>query len=136
MGWGEKYMDVVFLWLAAFGAGAVGAMGLGGGGILMLYLVTLELSQRAAQGINLLFILPVGLTGLWFHRKNGLVDTRVLLPVLLGGVVGVALGSMAAGQLPEPLLRQIFGALITIIGLRELCAGIKLFKNEKHLYKL
>lgn len=128
-------MDVVLLWIAAFGAGAVGAMGLGGGGILMLYLVTLELSQRAAQGINLLFILPVGLVGLWFHRKNGLVDTRVLLPVLLGGVVGVVLGSMAAGWLPEPLLRKIFGLLITIIGLRELWVGIKLFKNEKQLYK-
>lgn len=121
------------LWAAAFGAGAVGAMGLGGGGILMLYLVTLELSQRAAQGINLLFILPVGLTGLWFHRKNGLIDKSVLLPVLLGGVVGVALGSVGAGLLPEPLLRRIFGLLITLIGLKELWTGVQLFKNENNL---
>ncbi|MEG0944426.1 MAG: sulfite exporter TauE/SafE family protein [Angelakisella sp.] len=124
-------MDLVLLWAAAFGAGVVGAMGLGGGGILMLYLTTLELTQRAAQGINLLFILPVGLAGLWFHRKNGLIEKKVLLPVLIGGAVGVLLGSLLAGRLSEPMLRRLFGILIIIIGIKELWSGIQLFKNEK-----
>ncbi|MEG2073894.1 MAG: sulfite exporter TauE/SafE family protein [Angelakisella sp.] len=124
-------MDMLTLWIAAFGAGVLGAMGLGGGGILMLYLVTLELSQRAAQGINLLFILPVGLVGLWFHRKHGLLQARPLLPVLLGGIVGVLLGNLLAAYLCEPLLRRIFGLLILIIGAKELRSGIYLFKNEK-----
>ncbi|MEG1943383.1 MAG: sulfite exporter TauE/SafE family protein [Angelakisella sp.] len=124
-------MDMLTLWIAAFGAGVLGAMGLGGGGILMLYLVTLELSQRAAQGINLLFILPVGLVGLWFHRKHGLLQTRLLLPVLLGGIVGVLLGNLLVAYLCEPLLRRIFGLLILLIGAKELRSGIYLFKNEK-----
>lgn len=124
-------MDIIFLWAAAFGAGALGAMGLGGGGILMLFLATTELSQRAAQGVNLLFILPVGLAGLWFHRKSGLVEGRLLAPMLLGGAVGVALGGLLAGYLPEPLLCKLFGLLIIVIGAKELYLGIKLFKNEK-----
>lgn len=108
---------------AAAGAGLLGAMGLGGGSVLMLYLTTIELSQRMAQGINLIFILPVGLTGLWFHRKNALVDTTMLLPLLAGGVIGVAVGSLAAGWLEEQLLRKIFGALLLVIGTKELWTG-------------
>lgn len=117
--------------LAAAGAGLLGAMGLGGGGVLMLYLTTLELSQRSAQGINLMFILPVGLVGLWFHRKNGLIDGSVLPYVLLGGVLGVVLGSICSGLLEEALLRRLFGLLLLAIGGKELYTGIKLRRKRK-----
>lgn len=103
-------------------------MGLGGGGVLMLYLGLTELGQRAAQGVNLIFILPVGLAGLCFHWRNGLVQLPVALPILLGGVLGVALGSILAGQLSEPLLRRLFGILLLLLGARELWGGIKMKK--------
>lgn len=112
--------------LAAAGAGMLGAMGLGGGSLLLLYLGTLELGQRAAQGINLVFILPVGLAGLWFHRKNKLIDTRLLLPLLAGGMVGILLGSVTAGLLPESLLRRAFGLLLLCIGGKEIFTGCKM----------
>ena len=59
--------------LPALAAGALGAMGLGGGGVLLLWLSLLGMDQLTAQGVNLFFILPVGAVGLWLHRKNGLV---------------------------------------------------------------
>ena len=37
-------------------------------------------------------ILPVGLLGLYFHRKNGLTDGKAAWPLLLGGLPGVLLG--------------------------------------------
>ena len=62
--------------LAGAAAGALGAMGLGGGGVLLLWLAFSGMDQLAAQGVNLFFILPVGAAGLWLHRKNGLVAWR------------------------------------------------------------
>ena len=67
-------MSWVWIALASVVSGGLGAMGLGGGGILLLVLVWAGWPQLAAQGINLLMILPVGLLGLYFHRKNGLTD--------------------------------------------------------------
>ena len=44
---------------AGFAAGALGAMGLGGGSVLILYLTLCAgLPQLQAQGINLTFFLP------------------------------------------------------------------------------
>ena len=74
--------------LAGAAAGALGAMGLGGGGVLLLWLAFSGMDQLAAQGVNLFFILPVGVAGLWLHRKNGLVAWRAALPMGVGGLAG------------------------------------------------
>ena len=104
--------------------------GLGGGGVLLLYLTFAGVSQLAAQGINLVFILPVGLLGLWFHRKNGLVDWPLAVPVILGGLLGVAAGSLGAGMLTEDLLGRLFGGLILAIGVRELWSARKILREN------
>ena len=52
-------MDWIMLGLASVGAGALAAMGLGGGGVLLLYLSAVGMQQLMAQGINLLFVIPV-----------------------------------------------------------------------------
>ena len=50
-----------FLWAAAAGtlSGMIGAMGLGGGGVLIIYLTLfLGMEQGIAQGVNLIFFFP------------------------------------------------------------------------------
>lgn len=101
-------------------AGALGSMGLGGGGVLLLWLSYVGTGQLAAQGINLLFILPVGAVGLWLHRKNGLVDIKAALPIALGGLIGLALGTGLAGWLSNKILSKLFAILIGIMAIREL----------------
>ena len=73
-----------------------------------------------AQGINLLMILPVGLLGLYFHRKNGLTDGKAAWPLLLGGLPGVLLGVLLGTRLGENTLRACFGVLILLLAAREL----------------
>ena len=123
-------MDGVMLVLASVGAGILAAMGLGGGGVLLLYLSAVGISQLQAQGINLLFVLPVGLCSLWFHRKNGLVDLSAAVPIAIGGIAGVWIGVLIAGNLPQELLRRLFGGLILVIGLREIWQGIRLGRKN------
>ena len=44
--------------IASFVSGLLGAMGIGGGSVLIIYLTTvLSLEQKAAQGINLVFFI-------------------------------------------------------------------------------
>lgn len=123
-------MEWLMAALASAGAGLLASMGLGGGGVLLLYLSAAGMSQLTAQGVNLVFVLPVGLLSLWFHRKNGLVDMSAAWPIILGGVAGVWLGVLTAGCLPEELLRRLFGGLILIIGIREIRRGIRLGGQE------
>ena len=106
-------------------------MGLGGGSILLLCLRAGGVEQLPAQGANLALVVPVGLLGLWFHRKRGLVEWRTALLMALGGLGGIWMGAWAAGWLPEHWLRRMFGALVTVIGVRELLGGIRQLKNPQ-----
>lgn len=123
-------MSWVVIALASLLSGMLGAMGMGGGGILLLVLVSTGMAQLTAQGVNLLMILPVGLLGLWFHRKNGLTEGKMALPILLGGLPGVVAGFFLAGNLPEQTLRLLFGILVILLGLRELWIGIRVIRRE------
>ena len=116
--------------LAGAAAGALGSMGLGGGGVLLLWLALSGVDQLAAQGINLVFILPVGAVGLWLHRKNGLVDLGAALPMGLGGLLGLGAGVALAGRLPGEALSRLFGLLLVGVAAREGWGAAALFRQN------
>lgn len=123
MGW-------VLIAAASIVSGALGAMGLGGGGILLLVLVWAGLPQMTAQGINLLMILPVGALGLYFHHRNGLTDGRTAFPILLGGLPSVLLGVLLGNRMGEDTLRTCFGVLVLLLAVRELWLGFQALRRE------
>lgn len=109
-----------------FFAGAAGGMGVGGGGILLLYLTAFAgTEQLSAQGINLVFFLPTAASALIMHIKNGFVKWRSAAIAVLCGIPGVFLGSYIAGSIDKTLLRGAFALLLLAIGLKEL------FRKEK-----
>ena len=51
--------------LAGLFSGIIGAMGLGGGAVLIIYLsVFTDMPQLEAQGINLIFFIPIAIAAL------------------------------------------------------------------------
>lgn len=109
------------IWIAAFLSGALGAMGLGGGSLLLLWLTLgMGLDQLTAQGVNLLFFLPTGLLAVALHSKSRLIRWKVALPAICAGLPGAMAGVWAAGLLPQEWLRRIFGGLVLLLGIREL----------------
>jgi len=119
---------VNWLWniLAALGAGALGAMGMGGGGILVIYLtLALGAPQLQAQGINLLFFLPCAAISLLVNGIRKLVDWKRALWIALGGLPTTLLGIWIASKIEMKWLGWIFAALLIVIGLRELFAKPK-----------
>lgn len=117
--------------LAGAAAGALGAMGLGGGGVLLLWLALSGVEQLAAQGINLTFFLPVGAVGVWMHWRAGLIQPRAALPMAAGGLIGLAAGVALAGRLPGALLSKLFGALVAALAVREGAGAARLFREKK-----
>ncbi len=106
--------------LAGVLAGMAGAMGLGGGSILLLYLtLAAGMSQMSAQGINLIFFLPCALASVLFSLKTGLIAKKQALAALAAGLPGAVAGCLLAGAL-DGSLRPLFGVYMLALGLREL----------------
>ena len=119
-------MNLVWSILAALGAGALGAMGMGGGGILVIYLtLALGAPQLQAQGINLLFFLPCAAISMVVNGKRRLIDWKRALWIALGGLPTTLLGIWIAGKIETKWLGWIFAGLLIIIGLKELFSSSK-----------
>ena len=122
----RRKMERIWQTAAAFGAGALGAMGLGGGSLLLLYLtLAAGVEQLEAQGINLLFFLPTGLLAVSLHSHSRLIRWKIALPAIAAGLAGSLAGSWGAGLLPQEWLRRLFGGLVLALGVRELWAARK-----------
>lgn len=123
-----------FIFALAAGAltGILSGFGIGGGTLLLIYMTAIAgLDQRLAQGINLLYFLPVAATALPSHIKNGYIQKETASPAIWAGLAGTAIGAWAATGLEVTLLRRFFGVYLLFIGLRELFRKPSA-KNKKH----
>ncbi|HNX63794.1 MAG TPA: sulfite exporter TauE/SafE family protein [Oscillospiraceae bacterium] len=122
-------MNTVFSCIAAFLTGIAASMGLGGGMILIVFLtVFCGISQIEAQGINLVFFIPIALSSLIFHSKNKLIEWRDIIPSIVTGSIGAILGTYAAEHIGSPVLGKLFAGFLLIVGIKELFS-----KREKDI---
>lgn len=114
--------------LAGIVAGIAGAMGLGGGSVLLLYLTLFAgVPQMQAQGINLIFFIPNAIIALILHSRSGLVAWREALTCASSGLVGAFIGFSLADRIDSDALGIIFGIFMLILGVREL-----FFRKQPH----
>ena len=86
-------------------SGIIASMGLGGGFVLLIWLTMFQdMPQRAAQGINLLFFLPIALVSVVMHARAGLID----------------LGTIGSQVVGNELLRKLYALFLLAFGLREI----------------
>lgn len=112
--------------IAGFLSGLVGAMGLGGGSFLILYLTLLkDTPQLKAQGINLIFFVPCALISIILCSKNKLVKWDIVVWVAIGGILGVVCGCFLVSYIHPHLLSKIFGGFLILFG------AIQLFSKDK-----
>lgn len=124
-------MNWALILAVSFLGAALSALGMGGGGVLLIYLtVYAGIDQLAAQGINLVFFIPVAAVALIIHIKNKLVKWRIVLPCVLLGLPGVWFGAQLASYFGSELLQKLFGGFLLIIGLRELFSNTSPKKIE------
>lgn len=107
--------------LSSFLSGLLGAMGFGGGSVLIIYLTSfLGLVQKQAQGINLVFFIPIALLSVFMYRKENLLKLKNILPIMIPAVIGSFIGSFLLHYIPGETAGKMFGVLLTLMGIRQL----------------
>ncbi len=104
-------------------------MGIGGGGLLVLYLTAVdEMPQLTAQGCNLLFFVYASAASLFVHNRRRRLNFRLIGISAVLALVGAQLGIWLAGYLPEETVRRLFGWMLILAGG---ASGIKLIFGKK-----
>ena len=115
--------------LAGLFSGIIGGMGMGGGAVLIIYLALFtNTPQLKAQGINLLFFIPIGLTSLLIYAIKKQIKWRIVIPFALFGILGAILGVMLTNYLDNNFLSKLFGGLLCVMALKEIFS-----KNVKNV---
>lgn len=110
--------------LSSFFSGLLGSMGLGGGTVLIVYLTYFRyMAQTEAQGINLVCFIPIALLAVIVYSKQKLTDRKVILPLVVFGCIGAAVGFVLLGFIPSELLSKLFGGFLILLSLREFFSG-------------
>ena len=100
-----------------------------GGGTLLIPLLTLftDTEQHVAQLYNLTAFIPMALISIFIHSKNGLIEKKGILPVILSAAVGSVAGSFIAAFTGGGTLRKIFGFFLTGLAVFLIVKQIKIF---------
>lgn len=104
--------------IASVIAAVISSMGLGGGGVLILYLTLFrDTEQLTAQGLNLLFFIPCSITSLIVYSKNKMIKYKELIYIVSGGIIGVFLGRFLLKSINPYYLKIAFAVFLITVGI-------------------
>ena len=107
----------VYLILAGLLGGIIGAMGMGGGTLLIPILtIFLGLSQHLSQGINLLVFVPFAVVAIIIHAKNKLLDYKTFLYVIIPAVLSSICFSFVSNKISSATLKFVFAIFLIVVG--------------------
>ncbi len=100
--------------------GFLTGLGTGGGSLLILWLTVAKgMPPHQARTINLMFFLPCALIAVILNYKKGTLKASVL-PILCGCATA-AFFSLLSKNTDTEQLKKLFGVLLLILGIKELC---------------
>ncbi len=106
--------------LAGLLSGVIGAMGLGGGAVLIIYLTLFaETEQMKAQGINLLFFIPIAIVAVLIYTKKKQIKWKTVIKISICGIFGTIVGWYLADFLGADMISKIFGGFLVLLGIKE-----------------
>lgn len=110
-------------------SGIIGGMGIGGGTILIPGLIIfLKTPQHIAQSVNLLSFIPAAIVAIISHLKQGNIEKKITVKLIISGILGAVMGSYFAIKLPGNILRRLFGVFLLVMGIYEVCCKKKFSK--------
>ena len=102
-------------------SGIIGAMGLGGGAVLIIYLsVFTDMPQLKSQGINLLFFIPIAAAAVAVYGFKKQIKWKLAAEIAVWGLIGTAGGLLLTDFLGGDITAKIFGGVLIVIGIGEL----------------
>lgn len=110
-------LDVVVIFCISILCG----MGVGGGGLPVLYLTLVRnMPQKSAQGLNLLLFICAAAGAFVLNVKKGKLNGKRITLLALSGTGFALMGAYLSAKLPSYILRKLFGALLICSGIRSL----------------
>jgi uncharacterized membrane protein YfcA len=99
-----------------------GMLGIGGAIIMIPALVfLLGINQLTAQGTSLAVMLPpIGIIAAYNYYKAGQVNIKYAIILAIFFLVGSYFGSKLALNIPQPILKKIFGVLLLLVAAKML----------------
>lgn len=99
-----------------------GLLGIGGAIIMVPALVLIiGFSQQMAQGTSLAVMLPpIGIIAAYNYWKAGQVNIKFAIILASAFIIGSYFGSKLALNLPQAVLKKIFGILLLLVAARML----------------
>lgn len=114
-------MNIIIATIVGCASGILASMGLGGGFVLVVYLaIFTETLQKRAQGINLLFFIPITVLAVILHIRNKLIEIKTVLICSAFGIISVIIGFYIVQGISNDWLRKAFAVFIILSGLKEL----------------
>ena len=128
------------MWFLYILSGIIGGvfcgLGMGGGTLLIPLISMLGISQKACQVINLVAFILSASASLFFHFKNGLVETKnlfaIIVPACLGAIVGSVISVIAKGE----ILKRCFGGFLIVVAIVEIFKTLINAKSKNRLKNL
>ena len=107
-------VDIIIPFVVA----ALSGMGVGGGGLFVIFLsIFTSTPQLAAQGMNLLFFLFSASASVLVHLTKRRIYPLIVLVLALSGIAGSLGGTLLSGVIHPNMLRKIFGVMLVITGI-------------------
>lgn len=119
-------MDI--FWLIFFGVlgGILGGMGMGGGTVLIpLLTIFLGISQKLAQGYNLISFLIMAVFAIIIHLKNKMIDFKSIIVLCVSGLLFCILGAYLTTLVDSNILQYIFAGFLVLLSIFEFYKAIK-----------
>jgi len=118
--------------IAGICVSVLAGLGVGGGGLLVIYLTMIKnIPQAESQGINLLFFVTAGTASLIIHIKKRKLNIKNMIVIITAGSLGAVSGSIIANFTNGATVKKFFGGFLIISGIIELFSNFNKFKLNK-----
>lgn len=125
-------MNYLISVIAGFLSGVLGSMGLGGGSVLIVYLVFFTNTQQLeAQGINLIFFTFCALLSVIIYSIKKQVNFKAIYPVIIGGIAGAVITNSLFKSVSPDIISKIFGCFLILVGILQFTSVKSKLKNKK-----
>lgn len=123
-------MEFIWYIFAGLLGGVLGGMGMGGGTVLIpLLSIFYCVSQHTAQASNLISFIPMAIVALIIHLRNGLVEFKKIMFIILPGVITCIVGCYLARAISGDLLKRLFGGFLLLLSIFQFVTEIKKVKR-------
>ena len=116
---------ILLILIGAIAGLVMGTVGVGGGAIIIFCLSVLaKFPQKVAQGTTLLIVAaPVSLLAAMHYYKQGCVDLKAGIIIMLSFLLFSFLGVRLAVYLPSSILKILLGIMLLLMGTKLIFAG-------------